>query len=61
MLHRLWLTDEQTKALNKALKNQIYRLDKCSREEKDIKLSIKYGQEANLLDTILDITDREVK
>lgn len=60
MLHRLWLTDDQVKALNKAIRNQIYRLDKFSREEKDIELSIKYGQEANILDTILDITDKEV-
>ena len=48
MLTRLFLTSEQVKALNKALRNQIYRLDKFSREEKDIDLSIKYAQEANI-------------
>ena len=62
MLHRLWLTDAQTKTLVRALRNQVIFLNKCAyelgangyhdKEENCI-------NEVNAIDDILDIIDTE--
>lgn len=58
MLHRLWLTDEQSKVLARALRCHIQTLYKCSDEahlDKAYGIEEKYVEEANALDDILDI------
>ena len=62
MLHRLWLTDEQAKTLCKALRNQILSLHKCAYEagaDGDHDAEERFVEEANALDDILDIIDKE--
>ena len=62
MLHRLWLTDDQVKTLRRALRAHISTLYKCADEmhaDKAYDLEEKYVEEANALDEILDIIDRE--
>lgn len=58
MLHRLWLTDEQSGAVVRALRNQIKTLYECADEmhtDKAYDLEEKYVNEANVLDDILDV------
>ena len=58
MLHRLWLTDDQTKTLARALRCHIHTLYKCAEEvhfDKAYDIEEKYINEANALDAILDI------
>lgn len=62
MLNRLWLTNEQVKVLRRALRAHISTLYKCADEmhtDKAYDLEEKYVEEANALDEILDIIDRE--
>lgn len=56
-MNRLWLTDQQTKSLIRALRNYIHQLNKCVKEAIDDGNSVAaegYNNEANILDTILD-------
>ena len=58
MLNRLWLTDQQSKTLVRAIRNQIRELYKCADEmhaERAFQIEEKYINEANALDDILDI------
>lgn len=58
MLNRLWLTDEQTKTLARAIRNQIKDLYKCADEmhtDHAYDLEEKYIDEANVLQDILDV------
>ena len=62
MLHRLWLTEEQTKTLARALRAHICTLYKCADEmhiDKAYDIEEKYIEEANALDDILIIIDQE--
>lgn len=62
MLNRLWITDEQSKILCRALRAHICTLYKCADEmhnERAFQIEEKYINEANALDEILDIIDRE--
>ena len=62
MLNRLWLTDDQAKTLARALRAHIITLNKCAREmhiDKEYELEEKYVEEANALDDILDLIDKE--
>ena len=57
-MKRLWLTEEQAKCLARALRAHIQTLYKCADEmhyDKNLELEEKYIDEANALDTILDI------
>ena len=59
---RLWLTDEQAKTVSRALRNQVISLYKCAEEmhnERAFQIEEKYINEANALDEILDIIDKE--
>lgn len=61
-MNRLWLTDEQAKTLCRALRAHICTLHKCAYEagaDGDLDREEKYVEEANALDEILDIIDRE--
>lgn len=62
MLHRLWLTENQAKTLARALRAHIITLYKCADEmhiDKAYDIEEKYIEEANALDEILDIIDKE--
>lgn len=62
MLNRLWLTDDQAKTLARAIRSQIQSLYKCADEmhaDRAYDLEEKYVEEANALDEILDIIDKE--
>lgn len=57
-MNRLWLTDEQSKTLARAIRSQIHSLYKCAEEmhnERAFQIEEKYVNEANALDEILDI------
>ena len=61
-MNRLWLTDQQSKTLCKALRNQILSLHKCAYEagaDGDHDAEERFVEEANALDDILDIIDKE--
>lgn len=61
-MKRLYLTDEQTKTVVRALRNQIISFYKCANEmhnERAFQIEEKYINEANALDEILDIIDTE--
>lgn len=61
-MNRLWLTDQQTKTLCKALRNQILSLHKCAYDagaDGDHDAEERFVEEANALDDILDIIDKE--
>lgn len=56
-MNRLWLTDQQTKSLIRALRNYIPELHRSMNEaldNNDLKLGDSYCNEANILDTVLD-------
>lgn len=56
-MNRLWLTDQQTKSLIRALRNYIPQLHKCMNEaldDENLRAADGYIGEANILDTILD-------
>lgn len=62
MLHRLWLTDEQAKTLARVLCCHIQTLYKYAAEvhiDKAYDIEEKYIDEANALNEILDIIDKE--
>lgn len=57
-MKRLWLTDQQTKTLARALRAHIQTLYKCAEEvhiDKAYEIEEKYINEANDLQNILDI------
>ena len=61
-MNRLWLTDQQSKTLIRALRAHICTLYKCAEEmhiDKAYDIEEKYINEANALDEILDIIDKE--
>ena len=61
-MKRLWLTEEQSKTLIRALRSQITTLYKCAEEmhtDKSYEIEEKYINEANALDEILDIIATE--
>lgn len=61
-MNRLWLTDQQTKILTRALRAHIATLyDRAEdmHNERSFELEEKYVDEANALDEILDIIDKE--
>lgn len=56
-MNRLWLTNQQTQSLIRALRNYIHELYKCANEaadDGDLRASDGYINEANILDTVLD-------
>ena len=60
MLYRLWLTEEQTATLRRALRAHIQTLHKCAEEshyDKAYDIEEKYVNEANGLQDILDIVE----
>lgn len=61
-MKRLWLTDDQAKTLARAIRTHIITLYKCAEEmhmDKAYEIEEKYINEANALDEILDIIDKE--
>ena len=61
-MNRLWLSDQQAKTLARALRAHICTLYKCADEmhiDKAFDIEEKYINEANALDEILDIIDKE--
>lgn len=61
-MKRLWLTDQQTKILVRALRNHVISLNNLAYDagaDGDHASEEKYVEEANALDDILDIIDTE--
>lgn len=56
-MNRLWLTNQQTQSLIRALRNYIPELHKCMNEaieDENLRAADGYINEANILDTVLD-------
>lgn len=56
-MNRLWLTNQQTQSLIRALRNYIPELQKCMNEaleDENLRAADGYINEANILDTVLD-------
>ena len=56
-MNRLWLTNQQTQSLIRALRNYIPELHKCMNEaleDENLRAADGYINEANILYTVLD-------
>ena len=56
-MKRLWITEEQTDTLRRALNSQVFRLKKCATQEEDFDIKSKYLDEAVKISDIIDIIE----